>query len=62
MPAAFMLVRNGRRRSLPVDMEIAAMVFNPLDGGSVSAASVPMKGASRHWPFAFNTSNTAAVS
>jgi hypothetical protein len=43
MPAAFMLVRNGRRRSLPVDMEIAAMVFNPLDGGSVSAASVPMK-------------------
>jgi hypothetical protein len=43
MPAAFMLVRNGRRRSLPVDMEIAAMVFNRLDGGSVSATSVPMK-------------------
>jgi hypothetical protein len=32
MPAAFVLVRNGRRRSLPVDMEIAAMMFNPLDG------------------------------
>jgi hypothetical protein len=72
MPAAFRLVGNGRRRPLGVHMEIASTGFNPLDGkewpsgdgldGSRGTRHGWAKRVSRHLPFAFNTSNTAAVS